>query len=70
MITICDVCRQDICPSRCPNYKETPVVYWCNECKEAIYDGEIYYNVYGKKFCEECIEDFKHFAEVEDYWVD
>ena len=67
MITICKECRQSICPSSCPNYKDVPIVYECDECGYPIYDGDEVYKIEGKKYCKDCIESFKEYAEVVDY---
>lgn len=67
MITICELCRKTFCPLGCPNYQEPPIVYECDECGYPIYDGDEVYKIEGKKYCKDCIESFKEYAEVVDY---
>ena len=38
----------------------------CDSCKEGIYEGETYYKIDGKSYCEHCIDDFSEVAELED----
>ena len=39
---MCDVCRQNPCHSRCPNYIQPKTTHHCSSCGEGIYDGEEY----------------------------
>ena len=34
----------------------------CECCGSVIYEGEIYYNIMGKKYCQYCIEDCEETA--------
>lgn len=39
---MCDICTQNPCDSRCPNYEQPKAKYHCDYCGEGIYDGEEY----------------------------
>ena len=39
---MCEICRQEPCDSRCPNYTLQNVKYYCDSCGQGIYDGENY----------------------------
>ena len=39
---MCDVCKQNICHSRCPNANIRRNYHYCSHCGEDIYDGEEY----------------------------
>ena len=54
------------CPQGCPNYPEPIPVHYCSECKSGIYDGDTYYKIEGKKYCIDCIDDSRNYAEYED----
>lgn len=50
-----------------PRNDEEPVTE-CSECGNGIFDGEDYYEIGGKCYCEKCIESFKKTAEEPDEW--
>lgn len=63
---MCSECYQTPCHPRCPNAEyEEQVVCYCDECKTEIYEGEKYYEIHGKIYCECCIDDCKKIAEVD-----
>jgi hypothetical protein len=68
VINICELCGNYPCDYRCPNAPEPPIVFYCDECGEPIYEGDTYYQVDLDKYCEDCMNDFKRIAEVEDNW--
>lgn len=39
---ICEICRQNPCHPRCPNYIPQKASYYCSYCGEGIYNGEEY----------------------------
>ena len=39
---MCDICMQNPCDSRCPNYEQPKAKHHCSICGEGIYDGEEY----------------------------
>ena len=45
---------------------EPAVVYTCDECGDTICEGEVYYSVGDKKYCEYCMRAMMHIAELED----
>ena len=63
---MCEYCRQYKCPASCPNAPEPSVFAECAECGFEIFDGDDYYDINGKYYCEECIENCRKIAEVED----
>lgn len=63
---MCDMCWQSPCDSRCPNAPEPPVFALCRECGEPIYDGDEYYEIEGRCYCEACVLNAYRTAEVED----
>lgn len=44
-------------PSRVSIYTQRPFLYHCHACKQKIYNGDIFYNVCGKQFHKDCIEE-------------
>ena len=68
VIGMCDICRKNPCDYRCPNAEMPPIVHYCKECGYPIYENEEYYDIHSIQYCKKCIEDFKKYAEVEDYW--
>lgn len=54
---MCEICRQHPCDCRCPNAPLPPQVFVCSGCGEPIREGDIYYDILGEQFCEECIEE-------------
>lgn len=65
---MCDFCRHNPCDPRCPYAPEPAVVYVCSGCGEDVHVGDTYYEIAGDIYCEECIEDAKKEASIdEDY---
>lgn len=55
---MCMICRQTPCHPQCPNFDPTPYeVYTCEECGEAIMDGEEYIETMAGYVHRECAED-------------
>lgn len=61
---MCEICRQSMCPSGCPNAPEPPVYTECDECDESIYDGDEYYAIGDRNYCESCVMGGYRTAEV------
>lgn len=53
---MCDICLSSPCLPRCPNAPEPRAVYTCEECGEAIREGDEYLDE-NVKVCRECIEN-------------
>ena len=67
----CEYCRMSPHHPRCPEASELKTVYYCSECKEPIYEGQMFYYIGDNKYCYSCIEEARSFAEVEEgYWDD
>lgn len=64
---MCELCLRSPCDSRCPNAPEPPIFALCRECGEPIYDGDEYYEIDGRNYCEACVLNGYRTAEVEDY---
>lgn len=62
---MCEVCRQYPCDPRCPNAPEPPIFAKCEECGYEIYDGDTYYEIDGKNYCEACVASSLKVAEVD-----
>jgi hypothetical protein len=45
---------------------ERKPIYICAECGAGIYDGALYYFVYGKRYCERCMDNALHYASEDD----
>lgn len=54
---MCEVCRQLLCNSQCPNAPETKPVYKCEKCGCGIYDGEQYFDSPEGYICKDCMDD-------------
>ena len=39
---MCEICRQNPCHSRCPNYTPSKAIHYCSICGVGIFDGEEY----------------------------
>ncbi len=63
---MCKECGFFKCHPRCPNAPEPPIFDHCEECGCEIYDGDEYYEIDGKRYCEACIYSFLKIAEVDD----
>lgn len=62
---MCEICRRTPCHPSCPNAPEPSIFDHCVECGYEIYDGDEYYEIDGKKYCEACVGSFLRTAEVE-----
>lgn len=62
---MCEVCRHYPCDNRCPNAPEPPIFAHCEECGYEIYDGDEYFEIDGKHYCQECIDSCWRTAEVD-----
>jgi hypothetical protein len=62
---MCDMCHRYPCHPSCPNAPEPPVVCLCWQCGDEIYEGDNVYDINGEPWCERCIEDACHTAELE-----
>ena len=48
---------------------EANVVFHCYDCECSIFEGDDYYEIEGKHYCEDCLNDnFKKYAEKQDFW--
>lgn len=59
MINICDVCKQYVCPSACPNYSYCAPLFGadvgaCSVCSERVCDGDEFYVYNERLLCAEC----------------
>lgn len=61
----CEYCRQFPHHPRCPMADEPPIFDHCHECGYEIYDGDEYYEIDGKNYCEACVGSCLRTAEVE-----
>ena len=61
---MCEICRKYKCPSGCPNAPEPPIFAFCYECDAEIYDGDAYYEIEERKYCESCVSSSYRTAEV------
>lgn len=61
---MCDVCRRSPCSSGCPNAEPVKVCE-CEMCGMEIYAGEAMYVIGDCKYCEDCINECKTYAEIE-----
>lgn len=62
---MCSECFSTPCRMGCPNAPEPTVYSHCAMCGMEIYEGDEYYEVDGKDYCEECIGDCSKIAETE-----
>nr|DAM27868.1 MAG TPA: protein of unknown function (DUF2175) [Caudoviricetes sp.] len=61
---MCSECWQIPCHPQCPNAPEPHHVFICSGCGRSIYEGDDYWEVLGEQFCEECIREAIHTAEL------
>lgn len=58
---MCDLCLQNPCHSRCPNYIPLKATHYCSICKDCIYDGEEYLKnsngSFAHYFCIDTVRD-------------
>lgn len=47
---MCDLCRQNPCSPRCPNYTPLKTIHYCSSCGEGIYDGEEYIENFDSEY--------------------
>ena len=62
---MCEICHSSPCNSRCPNASEPPVFGRCESCGMKIYDGDEYYEIDGRNYCESCVSGGYKTAEVD-----
>lgn len=53
---MCELCGKWACPPQCPSY-DTARVARCVSCDAAFEEGEVYYEMDGKPYCVECVEN-------------
>ena len=41
----------------------------CSECGDAIYNGEGYYDIYGRKICETCMDCYHRIMDYDDLYT-
>lgn len=41
----------------------------CDECGDAIYDGEGYYDIDGRKICETCMDGYHRIMDYDDRYT-
>ena len=66
LIDMCQECMRTPCHPRCPN-ADIPVLYHCENCDCEIFEGDTIYKIDGAVYCEDCIYEFKTYAERGDY---
>ena len=49
----------------CPNAPEPPIFDHCEICDEPIYEGDEYYHIDEKNYCEACVRGSYRTAEVD-----
>jgi hypothetical protein len=59
VINICDICKQYVCPSACPNFLSSVSLHGsavgaCFLCAGSIYDGNDFYVHNERLICAEC----------------
>ena len=64
---MCEYCHRIPHHPRCPNAPEPPIFGHCHKCKTEIYDGDEYYEIDEKKYCEACVKEGYRTAEVNYY---
>lgn len=45
------------CRSVTPHYDRESAVFRCRFCKQGIYQGELFYDIYGEKFHTDCVSE-------------
>ena len=66
----CEYCRSNPHNIRCPESPERNLIHYCDECKLGIFEGDIFYTVDGKKYCLDCMEECKSYAEHDELFWD
>ena len=64
---MCEICRKTPCDFRCPNAEPLKLVYKCDWCGNEILEGDDYYMIEDCPVCEDCIDDSKRTAEIDEY---
>ena len=64
---MCELCRHNPCSAGCPNAPDDEAIYICDECEEGIYDGDAYYEIGGKIYCQNCVDYAHQTAEYPPY---
>ncbi len=53
-----------------PDY-ENQAVFRCCYCECSFFEGDDYYDIQGKPYCEDCLNDnFRKTAEKYEFWED
>ncbi len=62
---MCDQCRQDFCPSACPNYIEKlDVLYVCKRCRYKIRVGDYAYKIDDDTvICDNCMVEIGFYVQ-------
>lgn len=55
------------CDPRCPNAPEPLGVHECFLCEKQIFEGDYFYRLAHRIYCEECVEDAREEAEAVIY---
>ena len=63
---MCEICLQSPCHPRCPNAPDPPVVCLCCQCRNKIYEGDEVYDINDEKWCESCVKECCHIAELDE----
>lgn len=63
---MCEICLQSPCHPRCPNAQDPPVVCPCCQCGNEIYEGDEVYDINDEKWCESCVKECCHIAELDE----
>lgn len=58
---MCKICWSNPCNPRCPNY-EPQIATNCYECGNNIYEGDDFYKIDNRDYCEDCIREAKKVA--------
>lgn len=55
---MCELCKQFICPSNCPNAPEPTPDSECKKCKRPLYKGDRVFRIDKEVvWCEFCVDD-------------
>lgn len=63
---MCEICLQSPCHPRCPNAQDPPVVCLRCQCGNEIYEGDEVYDINDEKWCESCVKECCHIAELDE----
>lgn len=63
---MCSECRQYPCHPMCPNADEPPIVCECEICGQGICAGDTKYVIDGSNICEDCVDNGRTYAELDD----